>query len=82
VQITFLAFEEPYDAKQRIVTLYQIVHDAIHSKSGQTGSLKLQYIRTEKEIVMAWMTQPFELYVVLSSRLPKADFNLSGWTYR
>ncbi|KAG2359191.1 hypothetical protein BDR07DRAFT_1378860 [Suillus spraguei] len=54
--------------KTRIVTLYQIVHDAIHSKSGQTGSLKLQYIRTEKEIVMAWlqMTQPFEF----------------GWTYR
>ncbi|KAG2354762.1 hypothetical protein BDR07DRAFT_1193528, partial [Suillus spraguei] len=56
VQITFLAFEEPYDAKQRIVTLYQIIHDAIHSKSGQTGSLKLQYIRMEKEIVMAWVS--------------------------
>ncbi|KAG2037788.1 DUF254-domain-containing protein [Suillus americanus] len=75
VQITLPAFEEPYDtldAKRRIVTLYQIVHDAIHAKSGQTGSLKLQYIRTEKEIVMGWITQPFELYVVLSPRLPKA----------
>ncbi|KAG2155928.1 vacuolar fusion protein MON1 [Suillus bovinus] len=75
VQITLPAFEEPYDtldAKRRIVTLYQIVHDAIHAKSGQTGNLKLQYIRTEKEIVMGWITQPFELYVVLSPRLPKA----------
>lgn len=75
VQITLPAFEEPYDtldAKRRIVTLYQIVHDAIHAKSGQTGTLKLQYIRTEKEIVMGWITQPFELYVVLSPRLPKA----------
>ncbi|KAG1855796.1 vacuolar fusion protein MON1 [Suillus tomentosus] len=75
VQITLPAFEEPYDtldAKRRIVTLYQIVHGAIHAKSGQTGNLKLQYIRTEKEIVMGWITQPFELYVVLSPRLPKA----------
>lgn len=75
VQITLPAFEEPYDtldAKRRIVTLYQTVHDAIHAKSGQTGNLKLQYIRTEKEIVMGWITQPFELYVVLSPRLPKA----------
>ncbi|KAG1872390.1 DUF254-domain-containing protein [Suillus subalutaceus] len=75
VQITLPAFEEPYDtldAKRRIVTLYQIVHDAIHAKSGQTGNLKLQYIRTENEIVMGWITQPFELYVVLSPRLPKA----------
>ncbi|OJA17220.1 hypothetical protein AZE42_00206 [Rhizopogon vesiculosus] len=74
VQITLPAFEEPYDtldAKRRIVTLYQIIHDAIHAKSGQTGNLKLQYIRTEKEIVMGWITQPFELYVVLSPRLPK-----------
>lgn len=43
-------------AKTRIVTLYQILHDAIHAKSGQTGNLKLQYIRTEKEIVMGWVS--------------------------
>ncbi|KAJ8586551.1 DUF254-domain-containing protein [Rhizopogon salebrosus TDB-379] len=74
VQITLPAFEEPYDtldSQRRIVTLYQILHDAIHAKSGQTGNLKLQYIRTEKEIVMGWITQPFELYVALSPRLPK-----------
>jgi hypothetical protein len=39
----------------RITTLYQILHDAIHAKSGQEGPLKLQYIRTEKESVMGWV---------------------------
>lgn len=39
----------------RIITLYQILHDAIHAKSGQEETLKLQYIRTEKESVMGWV---------------------------
>jgi hypothetical protein len=70
--------------------LYQILHDAIHAKSGQEETLKLQYIRTEKESVMGWVcifasnrelhrylilnqiTQPFELYIALSPRLPKS----------
>lgn len=74
----------------RVVTLYQMVHDAIHAKSGQEGPLKLQYIRTEKVCVMGWVstiraypypagthitsqiTQPFELYIALSPRLPKS----------
>jgi hypothetical protein len=38
------------------VTLYQTVHDAIHAKSGQGGGLKLQYIRTEKESIMGWVS--------------------------
>ncbi|KIJ17802.1 hypothetical protein PAXINDRAFT_161913 [Paxillus involutus ATCC 200175] len=74
VQITCPVFEDPYDGheeRRRIVTMYQIVYDAIHGKSGQSGPLKLQCIRTEKEIVMGWITQLFELYVVLSPRLPK-----------
>ncbi|KAG2352909.1 hypothetical protein BDR07DRAFT_791855 [Suillus spraguei] len=68
-----------------IVTLYQIVHDAIHAKSGQTGALKLQYIRTEKEIVMGrvsvWLLNTIwsdlvvsdnpTVRIVLSLRLPK-----------
>lgn len=37
------------------MTLYQILHDAIHAKSGQEGPLKLQYIRTERESVMGWV---------------------------
>jgi len=74
VQVTMPSFEEPYeelDNKRRIVTLYQMIHDAIHAKSGQEGTLKLQYIRTDSEIAMGWITQPFELYIALSPRLPK-----------
>ncbi|KAF8551678.1 DUF254-domain-containing protein [Imleria badia] len=74
VQVTFPVLEDPYEEieeKRRLITMYQVVYDAIHAKSGQSGPLKLQYIRTQKEIVMGWITQPFELYIVLSSRLPK-----------
>ncbi|KAJ6475067.1 trafficking protein Mon1-domain-containing protein [Mycena vitilis] len=75
VQITCPTFEDPYDnidERRRLTTLYQTIHDAIHAKSGQEATLKLQYIRTEKESVMGWITQPFELYVTLSPRLPKS----------
>ncbi|KAG6854671.1 hypothetical protein C0991_003319 [Blastosporella zonata] len=75
VQITAPTFEDPYDSiddHRRLFTLYQTLHDAIHAKSGQEGTLKLQYIRTERESVMGWITQPFELYIALSPRLPKA----------
>ncbi|KAJ6525298.1 trafficking protein Mon1-domain-containing protein [Mycena vulgaris] len=75
VQITCPTFEDPYDSideRRRLTTLYQIIHDAIHAKSGQEATLKLQYIRSEKESVMGWITQPFELYVTLSPRLPKS----------
>ncbi|KAF5382550.1 hypothetical protein D9615_002841 [Tricholomella constricta] len=74
VQITAPIFEDPYDNLEdhrRLITLYQTLHDAIHAKSGQEGTLKLQYIRTEKESVMGWITQPFEVYIALSPRLPK-----------
>ncbi|KIK57167.1 hypothetical protein GYMLUDRAFT_61477 [Collybiopsis luxurians FD-317 M1] len=67
------------DERRRIVTLYQIVHDAIHAKgmSGQAKGdakegLKLQYLRTEKEGVLGWITQPFELYLTLSPLMPKS----------
>ncbi|KAJ7644013.1 vacuolar fusion protein MON1 [Roridomyces roridus] len=75
VQITCPTFEDPYsniDERRRLTTLYQILHDAIHAKSGQEATLKLQYIRSEKESVMGWITQPFELYITLSPRLPKS----------
>jgi hypothetical protein len=58
VQITVPVFEEPYDdlgERRRLTTLYQVLHDAIHGKSGQGGTLKLQYIQTEKECVMGWV---------------------------
>ncbi|TFK40673.1 trafficking protein Mon1-domain-containing protein [Crucibulum laeve] len=75
VQITLPIFEEPYDNiadRRRLTTMYQTLHDAIHAKSGQEGTLKLQYIRTDTESVMGWITQPFELYITLSPRLPKS----------
>jgi hypothetical protein len=75
VQITLPIFEDPYDqpeARKRIATLYQILHDSIHGKSGQHAGLKLQYIRTRNESVMGWITQPFELYIALSPLLPKS----------
>ncbi|KAL0069868.1 Vacuolar fusion protein mon1 [Marasmius tenuissimus] len=74
VQVTFPIFEDPYDnvdEQRRITTLYQVLHDAVHAKSGQEDTLKLQFIRTEKECVMGWITQPFELYIALSPLLPK-----------
>ncbi|KAF8231695.1 DUF254-domain-containing protein [Tricholoma matsutake] len=80
VQVTVPMFEDPYDNMEdrrrqvmpMLATLYQILHDAIHAKSSQQETLKLQYIRTEKESVMGWITQPFELYIALSPRLPKS----------
>ncbi|TBU27209.1 trafficking protein Mon1-domain-containing protein [Dichomitus squalens] len=75
VQITMPLFEDPYDSpneKRRLVTLYQTLYDAIHAKSGQEHTLKLQYIKTSQESVMGWITQPFELYIALSPRLPKS----------
>ncbi|TFK27965.1 DUF254-domain-containing protein [Coprinopsis marcescibilis] len=74
VQSTSPKFEEPYDRmseRRRLVTIYQTIHDAIHARSGQEAPLKLQFIRTESECVMGWITQPFELYVAVSPMLPK-----------
>ncbi|KAH9049918.1 trafficking protein Mon1-domain-containing protein [Lactarius hengduanensis] len=75
VQTTAPIYEEPYDdinERRRLITLYQTLHDGIHAKSGQDFPLKLQYIRTEKEAVMGWITQPFEMYVTVSHGLPKS----------
>ncbi|PPQ77470.1 hypothetical protein CVT25_011340 [Psilocybe cyanescens] len=75
VQITLPIFEDPYDqpnARKRLITLYQNIHDAIHAKSGQEAGLKLQYLKTETESVMGWITQPFELYISISPLLPKS----------
>jgi vacuolar fusion protein MON1 len=38
-----------------LITIYQKVHDAIHAKSGQGSTLKLQYIRTDKEAILGWV---------------------------
>ncbi|GJE86335.1 trafficking protein Mon1-domain-containing protein [Phanerochaete sordida] len=75
VQVTAPRYEEPYAtprARRRLVTLYQTLHDALHAKSGQGGTLKMQYVRTERESVMGWITQPFELYIAMSPLMPKS----------
>jgi len=48
----------------RITTLYQILHDSIHAKSGQEAGLKLQYIRTDTEGVLGWVCR-FLLFCLL-----------------
>lgn len=75
VQVTAPRYEEPYAApreRRRLVTLYQTLHDAVHAKSGQGGTLKMQYVRTERESVLGWITQPFELYLAMSPLVPKS----------
>ena len=44
------------------MTLYQALHDAVHARSGQEETLKLQFIRTEKECVMGWVRVLFVYY--------------------
>lgn len=71
VQVTHPVWDESI-SQPRLVTLYQTIHDALHAKSGQAGGpVKLQLIRTDTECVMGWITQPFELYLVVEPTLPK-----------
>ncbi|KLO16737.1 DUF254-domain-containing protein [Schizopora paradoxa] len=78
VQVTCPVWGDDYvglAARRRVITLYQTIHDAIHAKSGQGAkeALKLQYIKTDKDCVMGWITQPFELYISVSPDLPKSS---------
>lgn len=41
---------------ERLFGLYRVVWDAIHAKSGQECTLKLQYVRTEGVCVMGWVS--------------------------
>lgn len=50
----------------RLITLYQTLHDNIHAKSGQEGTLKLQYIRTEKESVLGWVSLLPTLFICIT----------------
>ncbi|KIO25653.1 hypothetical protein M407DRAFT_75427 [Tulasnella calospora MUT 4182] len=76
VQLVVPGWEDPYDGadeKRRLITLYQIVHDAVHARSGQPGGpLKLYFVKTEEECMLGWITTPFELYVTTSPKLPKS----------
>ncbi|KAJ3757042.1 trafficking protein Mon1-domain-containing protein [Lentinula raphanica] len=90
VQVTYPIWEDDlyreqdiggnnFEERKRIITLYQLVHDAIHAKGMSTlekgeakEGLKLQYLKTDTEAVLGWMTQPFEIYLTLSPLLPKS----------
>ncbi|ORY27778.1 trafficking protein Mon1-domain-containing protein [Naematelia encephala] len=76
VQITSPAWEAPYDqdalSRQRVVTMYQRLHDAVHSRSGQSSPLKLVYTKSENEACLAWITKPFELYITVTPHLTKS----------
>ena len=47
------------NARSRLITLYQTLHDNIHAKSGQESTLNLQYLRTERENIMGWVCHFF-----------------------
>jgi hypothetical protein len=52
----------------RLITLYQMVHDELHAKSGQIqGPLKLQCIRNEKEVVMGWVRFSASFFKMVST---------------
>ncbi|GAA5979415.1 hypothetical protein JCM11641_005027 [Rhodosporidiobolus odoratus] len=82
VQVTRPAWEGDYkeeggDARSRLVTLYQNVHEALHPRSAAAGTpakaaAQVQYVRTEFEAVLGWITPAFELYVCASPFLPQS----------
>jgi hypothetical protein len=47
------------EARRRLVTLYQGMHDAIHGKSGQAQSdiVKLRWVKTMRESVLGWVSR-------------------------
>lgn len=50
---------------ERLFALYRVVWDAIHAKSGQECTLKLQFVRTEAICVMGWVSHtPFAFLAV------------------
>ena len=55
LRLSFVSVYLHANLPSRLITLYQLIHDALHGKSGQETTLKLQYIRTEKEGVLGWV---------------------------
>ncbi|GAA5881996.1 hypothetical protein JCM1840_002092 [Sporobolomyces johnsonii] len=79
VQVTRPAWEGDYlsssQAQYRLITLYQTVYESLHPRPAQSGSgvrnpAQVQYVRTEHEAVLGWVTAQFELYVATSPLLP------------
>ncbi|GAA5877863.1 hypothetical protein JCM3774_000198 [Rhodotorula dairenensis] len=78
------AAEEARRARMRLMTLYQRLHAALHSRTGTAavregrggggggGGASVQYLRTSQEAVLGWLTPEFELYLSVSRLLPHA----------
>ncbi|BGP58154.1 Vacuolar fusion protein mon1 [Rhodotorula sphaerocarpa] len=73
--------DEGRRARQRLMTLYQRLHQALHARpatggdgrgggKGPVASASVQYLRTSREAVLGWVTSEFELYVSTSPLLP------------
>ncbi|BGP43413.1 Vacuolar fusion protein mon1 [Rhodotorula kratochvilovae] len=67
--------EEGERARMRLLTLYQHLHDALHPRPAAAGTAyrppaQVQYLRTEHEAVLGWVTPQFELYLATSPLLP------------
>ncbi|GAA6055254.1 hypothetical protein JCM3770_001509 [Rhodotorula araucariae] len=84
VQVTASRWEGEYDegagadgeqARMRLIALYQHLHDALHPRPAAAGSAfrppaQVQYLRTEHEAVLGWVTPQFELYLATAPLLP------------
>ncbi|GAA5845470.1 hypothetical protein JCM11251_003394 [Rhodosporidiobolus azoricus] len=97
VQVTRPGWEGEYkdeegEGRKRLITLYQTVHDVLHPRPAVAGSVarqpaQVQYVRTEFEAVLGWITPTFELYVCTSPLLPhsavvSAARSVSKWVAR
>ncbi|GJN94002.1 hypothetical protein Rhopal_007065-T1 [Rhodotorula paludigena] len=74
-EYAFEAGEEGERARLRLITLYQHLHDVLHPRSAAAGTAyrppaQVQYLRTEHEAVLGWVTPQFELYLATSPLLP------------
>ncbi|GJJ13285.1 hypothetical protein Clacol_007536 [Clathrus columnatus] len=70
VQITYPAWEDHYHIDtNRLITLYQKMHDTMHAKSGQKDLSNYSIFELIRK--RSLVTQPFELYVALSPMIPK-----------
>ncbi|BGP11298.1 Vacuolar fusion protein mon1 [Rhodotorula toruloides] len=84
VQVTMCGWEGEYGgeeesegekARRRLITLYQHLHTALHPRPAAAGApsrqaAQVQYLRTEHEAVLGWITSSFELYLATAPLLP------------
>lgn len=64
----------PYTSDRHILNLYKYAHKKIHHS---TRPLKLLFEKTKNEVILAWDTKTFELYVILEPLTSAALANAS-----